>query len=422
MKRLFGQLSIALAATMLAGPTSAQDTPAEQTQMVRPAKIFTVAETEAVLRRSYPAVVLASDLVEVSFRVSGQVIELPILAAMDVEEGQVLAQIDPRDFERQVARLESQRDQGVAQLAALRTGARVEEIAALEAAVASAQAEVDRAAEQLARSEELVQRDVISEARLEQDAAALKVAEAALQTQQENLAIGNAGGRPEDIEAAEAALRGVETELQIARDNLEDATLRAPFTGVISRRDIDNFTMVQAGQSIALLQALDVVHMSFDVPGPDVILFDEARGQEAISSQVIFDAIPDQAFDAEFVEFSVQADSATQTYRGRVSVTQPGGVRILPGMVGRVVANAPKNEPDLKIPLTSIGADADGSPIVWIVGPDNTVSKRAVVLGEAEGTEIPVTEGLQAGDRIIAAGVSQMLEGLAIRPFTRIGG
>lgn len=386
----------------------------------RPAKVTTVEATEATIRRGYPAIVLPSKEVELSFRVSGRVIDLPIRGAQDVPEGGLIAQIDPRDFERQVVQLESARDQSDAQLRALRSGARSEEIVALEAAVEAAQAQVDQARDQAERTRELAERGVVAEARLEQDDAALRVAEADLRAQQEQLIIGQSGGRAEDVEAAEAALRGLESQLQVARDNLADATLGAPFSGVIARRDIDNFTNVQAGQTIALLQNLSTVHLAFDVPGPDVTTL-SAGGQSQITTQVEFDALPGQIFDAEVVEFSVQADAATQTYRGRVSVQQPNGAVILPGMVARVFASAPGSASELRIPLTAVGAEPDGAPFVWRVDDDNVVSKQAIALGEAAGGQVAVTEGVAAGDRVIGAGVSQVIDGMTIRPITRVG-
>lgn len=97
---------------------------------------------------------------------------LPVRAASQVTQGETIAQIDPRDFESQIAQLPSQMDRAVAQLDALRSAAREEEIAALEAAMQSAEAQV-----------------------------AFRVAEANLRAQQEQLRIGQVGGRPEDIAA-----------------------------------------------------------------------------------------------------------------------------------------------------------------------------------------------------------------------------
>lgn len=392
-----------------------------QTETLRPAKVFTVAPVSDELRRSYPAVVLPSAEVEVSFRVSGRVIELPVRGATQVVEGDLIAALDPRDFETRIAQLESQIDQANAELTALRAGARAEEIIALEAAVASAQAQVDQAREQEERTRTLVERGVATAAQLEQDEATLRVAEANLTAQIEQLRIGEAGARPEEIAAAEAALRGLNAQLQVAQDNLDDATLEAPFSGIIARRDIENFTNIQAGQSIALLHALSVVHLAFDVPGPDVTAL-STGGSENIRNQVTFDALPGQIFDAELVEFAVQADATTQTYRGRVAVNVPEGAVILPGMVGKVMSIAPGEREALSIPMTAVAASTSGDPFVWIVGADNTVSEQPVTLGTMAGDRVTVTNGLEAGDTIVAAGVSRIIDGMAIRPITQIGG
>ena len=97
----------------------------------RPAKVTTVTASGSVLARSYPALVLPSREIELSFKVSGQVTELPVRAGAQVAAGDVIARIDPRDFQSQKVQLQSQRDQAAAQLEALRAGARPEDIAAL---------------------------------------------------------------------------------------------------------------------------------------------------------------------------------------------------------------------------------------------------------------------------------------------------
>ncbi|WP_415404801.1 efflux RND transporter periplasmic adaptor subunit [Tateyamaria sp. SN3-11] len=383
--------------------------------------MFTVSVAPTTVERTYPALVQPSREVQLTFRVSGRVIDLPARAANQVEEGDVIARLDPSDFETQVAQLESQRDQAMAELSALRSGARSEEIVALEAAVDSAQAQVDQALEQVLRSRELAERGVVATARLDEDEANLRVAEANLRAQTEQLVIGQSGGRAEDIEAAEAAIRGLEAQLQSARNNLDYTTLRAPFDGIIARRDIDNFTNVQAGQDVVLLQALATVHLTFDIPGPDVTAL-LANGREEITNIAFFDALPGEAFDAEVVEFSVQADSATQTYRGRVAVEIPEESLILPGMVGRVTSSAPGQAQAMSVPLTAIASESDGAPFVWIVGEGDRVSKQAVTLGDVKNGSVAVTDGLSADQRIVAAGVSHIIDGMQIRPVTQIGG
>ena len=400
---------------------TAGSSPAQSDAMPpRPAKVFTVSSTETVERRTYPAVVLPSREVELSFRVSGRVVELPIRGATPVKEGDLIARLDPRDFRSEINRLEGQVGQATAQLDALRAGARIEEVAALQAGVQAAEAQLDQAREELARTQQLFDREIVAVARLESAQAEFRVAEANLQAQLEQLRIGQSGGRPEELAAAEASVRGLQAQLQAARDALEDATLRAPFDGIIARRNIENFTNIQAGASVALLQALNIVHLAFDVPGPDVTALTR-NGVENIKNTAVFDALGDRVIDAETVEFTLQADAATQTYRSRVSVTVPEGAVILPGMVARVTVIAPGKQARLTVPLSAVAAASDGHPVVWIVGENGSVASRPVQLGEAFGDAVEIADGLEAGETIVAAGVSQMMDGLQIRPITQVG-
>jgi RND family efflux transporter MFP subunit len=388
----------------------------------RPAKVFTVAESQEELRRTYPAIVLPSRETALSFRVGGQVIDLPIRAAQQVAKGDLIARLDTRDLKTQIALLQSQKDQAVAQLDALRAGARPEEIAALEAGVAAVQAQVDVTREALERTRALVERGVATSAQLEGAEGEFRVAQANLSAQQEQLRIGQVGGRPEEIAAAEAALRGLEAQIEQAQNQLADASLKAPFDGVIARRDIENFSNIQAGSGVALLQTLSPAHLAFDIPGADVSTFIQL-GVENITTTARFDAFPGQEFETEVVEFSVDADSATQTYRGRVSVdlTKVAGA-ILPGMVANVVATLKAGtDTQILVPLAAIGAEAAGAPFVWTVTDNNSVAASAVTLGDISEGMIEVTSGVAPGDMIVAAGVSRITAGQVIRPMPQVG-
>jgi multidrug efflux system membrane fusion protein len=387
---------------------------------IRPAKVELVQTSETVFTRKYPAIVKPSQEASLSFRVSGRVIELPILASMPVSKGDVIAQLDPRDFETKIAQLTSQLDQANAQLRALRSGARAGEIVALEAGIDAVQAQVDQARVQASRTRELFQKDLVAAAKLDQDETALRVAEAELRAKLEELSIGRAGGRAEEVEAAEAAIRGLDTQIKTAKDNLADATLRAPFDGTIAQRNIENFTNIQAGQDIVLLQALTTVVMEFDVPGTDVVKF---SGSNEVEAKVAIDALPGTSLDARLVEFSTVADASTQTYRGRVAVTLPEGSNVLPGMVGSISASKDiEVAAAVTVPLTAVGANADGSAYVWIVGDQNAVTKQAVVLGDASGARVAISEGLSGDETVVTAGVSQLQDGMTIRPITKVGG
>lgn len=392
------------------------------TDAARPAKVMTIEAAATEVVRRYPAIVRSSQEAELSFKVSGQVVALPVRGASVVAAGDVIARVDDRAFNAALTQLQSQRDQAEAQLQALRSGARSEEIAALEAEVSAARAQYTQARDQLERSRKLAEQNIVAEARLDQDQAAADVAQARLQAAEEQLAIGRAGGRAEDIAAAEAQLRGLDSQIANARDNLDDTTLRAPFDEIIVRRHIDNFTNVQAGQPIALLQAVETVDIAFSVPGPDILIW---SGNADSRATVELDALPGDAIPAEMVEFARQAEGGTMTYSVRLRVVVPDGATVLPGMVGTVTvssAAAANAAPVISVPLTAIGAAADNSPFVWLVDPAiNSVSAQPVTLGDMSGATVALTDGVEPGMRIVTAGVSYLRAGDTIRPITAVG-
>lgn len=392
-----------------------------QDQSARPALVATVTPMDSANSWSYPATVLPAREVELSFRVGGRVVELPIREADEVVEGALIARLDTRDFENAVEQLDSQLQQAQADFRALVAGARAEEIAALEAAVAAAQANEDASRAQVERTQQLFDRGVSTRARLDADQAAWRVAAAQLEAAEQNLQRGLAGGRTEEIESAQAAIRGLEARVADARNDLSDATLLAPFDGVIARREIDNFANILPGTVVVLMHELDTVDLTFDVPGPDVGGLGAAyeAGGDIVA---VIDALGDAEFPASFVEFSTAPDPGTLTFRGRVAISVPDASLILPGMVGRVTLRSQNETQSLVgVPLAAIGSDPDGTPFVWIVGDGGVVARRPVSLGEARDETFVIIDGLAAGEIVVAAGVSRLSDGMTVRPITRVG-
>ncbi|MEM6615977.1 MAG: efflux RND transporter periplasmic adaptor subunit [Pseudomonadota bacterium] len=412
---VLGALALSLAACGEPEDVATNGTPAEP--IVKTVKV----EAQALaLQRSYPAVIQPAREVSLAFEVSGRIVNLPIRAAMEVQEGDIIAELDKSDFQANLSGLENQKAQAEAQLRGMVAGARAEDIASLQASVDAAQAQVDQARDQFARTAELLERGVTTVARRDQDRASLQVAEANLRSAEEELSKGRAGSRAEDVDAQEAAIAALEAQLETARKSLADATLRAPFSGIIARREVDNFTNIQAGSPIALLQQLDRIELVFDVPGPDVAKFADA---EEVSSQVEINARPGEFLPAELVEFSTQADQTTQTFRGRVGVDRPEGRGVLPGMIGTVlVSDATARGETILVPTSAVAAAPDGGSFVWRVDESaNTVSRVTVELGEARGDSIFVTGGLESGDVVVTAGLARLQPDMKVRPVTEIG-
>lgn len=417
----FSVLLIVIFSALLAGCNgSDEQAQAPKAPVIRPVKVVTVEPVSSTFERTYSAVILPSQEADLSFRVSGRIIELPIRNGVRVKTGDVIAQLDLRDFKANVTQIETQLVQAREKMDELKAGARAEDIAVLQADVAAARAQVDSAIAQVARTEELFKKGIIAKAKLDQDVTAQRVSEATLDAKQQALVKGQAGARKEDLAAQQAAIDGVQSQLNSAKDNLSDATLRAPFDGVIATRKVENFSNIQAKETVAVLQNIKVLDATFDVPAPDVARLAKVKNFDLT---IVMESIPGKTFKAKRNEFSTQADTATQTYRGRVTIEDLGGEVVLPGMTGSLTVKVlGEDTARILLPVAAIASAADGKPFVWVVdATDDKVSKRNISIKEASGPNVIIVDGIKGGDVVAVAGISALQDGMVVKPVTAIG-
>jgi multidrug efflux pump subunit AcrA (membrane-fusion protein) len=106
---------------------------------------------------------------------------------------------------------------------------------------------------------------------------------------------------------------------------------------------------------------------------------------------------------------------------------RPEGRNILPGMTANVrVMGTSVDESQVPasftIPAIAVFADKESQPHVWVIKqPENTAHARKVTTGKLSGTDqIEILDGIKSGDVIAVAGVSQLREGMQVRPVDRI--
>jgi len=151
-----------------------------------------------------------------------------------VETGAPVAEMEADDAVIAVAQAEAALAQAQAQLANLRIGKRPEEIAALDAMKRSAEAEASEKRRVLARASDLLKRGIATQAEFDEAQTAVEVAEARINQAEANLAVGNLPARPEEIKAAESAVKQAATALDQARWRLAKRTLTAPSAGRVN--------------------------------------------------------------------------------------------------------------------------------------------------------------------------------------------
>jgi len=391
-------------------------------EVVRPVKMLTVAAPGAAREISFPGRVRASRRVELSFKVSGPLIELPAEEGQAMGRGALLARIDPRDFETRVAGIESRIGEAKAQLEAMEVGARPEDLAILEAEVDAAEALTLNAEQQYQRYRDLYVKRQVSKADFDRYKSEYDMARAQLATSVQNFEKGRTGARKEDIDAQKARIRGLESDLKGATDALGDTFLKAPFDGLVAKRYVDNFTEVLAKEAIVSFQDVSRVEVLIDVPEMTMASIRKSKAKAATAE---FASAPGRRFDLTMKEYATAADSRTQTYQVVLEMAQPEGVNILPGMTATVAGQASVGgSVSVIVPTSAVFANETGGSQVWVIDRESlTVAMRKVTTGELTGSEeIEIVEGVEPGETIAVTGVTRLRGGDRVRDLAETEG
>ncbi|MGI9491622.1 MAG: HlyD family efflux transporter periplasmic adaptor subunit, partial [Geminicoccaceae bacterium] len=251
--------------TLLAG---CGDEVSEEAAPIRPVFAQRIGDVSSLVARDFPGRASAEREVNLSFRVSGPLITRSIDVGDEVAEGDVVARIDPRDFEVLVRNTEAQLAAAEAQLAAMRE-ARPEDIRRVEAEVARAEAAAKLADQDLTRLLNIQADDAgaVAQSALDRAQDQKSAADAMLSNALEGLQIATTGARKEDIAAKEAEIASLAATVDTASDNLGYTYLKAPFDGIVTQTYVENFETVIAKQPI--LRVLDSSRIEFTIFVPE---------------------------------------------------------------------------------------------------------------------------------------------------------
>ncbi len=205
-------------------------------------------------------------------------------------------------------------------------------------------------------------------------------------------------------------------DLKIARKAYNDTRLRASFTGIIGRRFVENYQVVQVKQPIVSLQRVSDIEIV--VNAPENVMREEGKSKLKITAE--FANYPDDTFPLTIKEYSTEADSQTQTFRIVFTMPSPEGKTILDGMTATVFVSADFGGDDaIAVPVQSIFYDKNGIAFVWKTSEDLHIDKQKVEVGTLTNDgNIKINSGLKSGDRIVTAGVQSLSQGMQVREFT----
>lgn len=317
----------------------------------------------------------AVEAVEIRPRVSGYIRRVVFAEGKEVRKGDILFEIDPRPYEADLARAEAELEQARA-----------------------AQALAARDAE---RAQRLVQVQAISREEFD--------------------------GRTTAVTQGAAAVRAAEAAVVTLRLNLEWTVVRSPISGRVSRAEVTEGNLVQAGPPTATLLttvvSLDPIYVSFDSDEQTYLKYSaQARAGSGPNSRGVRTPVllglanEDGLFPHEgYVDFvDNQLNPQTGTIRVRAVFSNKDRF-FTPGLFARIRLEGRRQHHATLVLDKAVGTDQD-KKFVLVLNADSTVDYRSVRLGSLVDGYRVVTSGLASGERIVINGLQRVRPGMKVAP------
>jgi len=187
-------------------------------------------------------------------------------------------------------------------------------------------------------------------------------------------------------------------------------TIRAPISGTLGLRRVDLGDYLAPGADIASLQALDTVFVDYRLPERHL-----ARLSVDQSVDVRVQAYPERTFSGQIAAIDPAIDVATRMVQIRARLPNPDGL-LRPGMFAEVDTREQQLDAVLVVPETAITYSPYGNSVYLIVETGETlkVNRRPVKTGEVRDGKVVVSDGLAAGDRVVAVGQNKLRNDIAV--------
>ena len=371
----------AVSAAACGGASSAASRPADAAAEAKPVKVLRVARVPLSRTVTVTGTLAAEEQVMLSLKVTGRLDQVLVDLGAHVQQGQVLARLTPTDFDLRLRQAEAALQQARARLGLDPVGNGDEVVLEKTALVRQAEASLDEAKRQRERVATFVQRGISARADLESADAQLQIAEGRYQD------------ALEEARNRQAVLAQRRSELDLARQQLDDTTLRSPIDGVIRERHAFAGEYRAAGTPIFTVVKQHPLRLQLAVP---------ERASAAVrigqTVKVSVEGDPD-TYPGRIARLSPAITEGTRTLPIEAEVPNEAG-KLRPGTFAKadIVIN---EDPGLVVPQSALVVFA-GVEKVLIV-KDGKVHEQRIRVGRRVGDNVEIIEGLSAGDLIVTA-------------------
>ncbi len=353
---LFSVLSVLFVSYMLFFNQMEDNDKAPELNEARPVKIFDVKEKmvakDVISARVFPAQVIAFKDIDVSFKLAGKIKNINVKEGDYVKKGQIIATLDDVDYKYNLEKIEPN-------------------LKKLEA--------------DYKRAQELFREQVASKAYLEE---------------------------------VEDSYFTVKKSYEYAKTQLSETVLKSPYAGTILKKYAEEQEYVNPGTLVFSLSSSDKIEIEsfFTEKVIQSVVKSKSQGYDVKAS---FSASDNKYYTVDLSEFSSVIDPITQSYRVKYIMKRPKDISIFAGMIAylhvepkkqKTLSKSKVAKTEIYVPISSVN-NFNNRDFVWVVGTNNTVSRRYVELGGTSADNVLIKSGLKDGERIVQAGVHFIKDG-----------
>ena len=220
----------------------------------------------------------------------------------------------------------------------------------------------------------------------------------------------------QELDAAESTFGQKQGTVDNMRAFITKKQVRAPFDGQLGIRQVNVGQMINSGQQVVSLQALDPLYVDFALPQQELSKL--APGLEAL---VRTDAVPGREFKGKLTALNSMVDTVTRNVTLQATFENPDHA-LKPGMFVKIEIVLPEKGKTLVIPGSAVSYAPYGDSVFVIdkkkdpkTGKETQTLRQAFVrIGEARGDFVSVTQGLKAGDEVVSTGVFKLRNGMPV--------
>ncbi len=348
----------------------------QEEEAIRPVKYGVITSSQGKSVFSFSGVAQSDRQAELSFRVAGTVRSMRVRLGDRVLRGQVIATLDPTDYDIQAQ-----------QASASQKGT--------EANLQSAETQLIIARSNYQRIEKLFENNNVPLSEFEQAKSQLESAAS-------------------QYEAAKTQVSSAAYQTQAARNQVNYTRLQAPFNGIVTDLLVEENELVGSGKAVAVLNSEEGQEVNVGIP--ENFISKVRKGQKV---QVLFSVLGDTTFRGTVREVSFAAGSSP-TYPAIIGIDDPSA-EIRPGMAARATfswSDAKDELPEhLVCPVSAVGEQGDAN-FVFVLTKNKAgnyaVEKRPITIGELLPTGFEVLSGVQKGELVATAGLRALLNGMQV--------